>query len=304
MAPSTTGADGKARAPSIHAARVRTVLDRLHAEAGGQTLRLVGLGAAMARDKLLGRTSSVEREVERLRHLYVPVSRKQGELLYLVARSLRATRVVEFGTSFGISTTYLAAAVKDNGGGLVIGSELEPNKVATARRNLEDAGLAELVEIREGDAQETLRDPGGAVDMVLLDGFKELYLPMLKLLTPHLRQGAVVLGDNIFTFWRALAPYVAYVRNPENGFFSVTLFLGDGTEYSVRLGCCSSPGGSASPASPPPWASRAPSSATVPTGSRETRSISARASTSRLSSCSAARISPPSAVLPWLSGSC
>jgi predicted O-methyltransferase YrrM len=220
---------------SIHAAPVRAVLDRLHGEAGRQTLRLVGLGAALARDKLLGRTDSLPQEVERLRNLYVPVSQKQGELLYLVARSLRANRIVEFGTSFGISTTYLAAAVKDNGGGVVIGSELEPNKVATARRNLEEAGLSKLVEIREGDAQETLRDPGGMVDMVLLDGFKSLYLPMLKMLTPHLRQGAVVIGDNIFTFRRALAPYVAFVHDPKNGFFSVTLFLGDGTEYSVRL---------------------------------------------------------------------
>ena len=220
---------------SIHAASVRAVLDRLHAEAGRQTIGLVGLGASLARDKLLGRTSSLSHEVERLRNLYVPVSKKQGELLYLVARSLRANRIVEFGTSFGISTTYLAAALQDNGGGVVIGSELEPNKVATAQRNLEEAGLSKFVEIREGDAQKTLEDPGGVVDMVLLDGFKELYLPILKKLTPHLRQGAVVLGDNIFTFRRALAPYVSYVRDPNNGFCSVTLFLGDGTEYSVRL---------------------------------------------------------------------
>ena len=231
----TTEVEAGARHSSIHAAPVRAVLDRLHAEAGQQTLRLVGLGVALARDKLLGRTNSLPHEVERLRNLYVPVSKKQGELLYLVARSLRAKRIVEFGTSFGISTTYLAAAVQDNGGGVVIGSELEPNKVATARRNLEEAGLSKLVEIREGDARETLQDPGGIIDMVLLDGFKELYLPMLKMLTPNLRQGAVVLGDNIFTFRRALAPYVSFVQNPNNGFVSVTLFLGDGTEYSVRL---------------------------------------------------------------------
>jgi len=230
-----TEADAGARDSSIHAAPVRAVLDRLHTEAGQQTIRLVGLGATLARDKLLGRTGSLSHEVNRLRNLYVPVSQKQGEFLYLIARSLRANRIVEFGTSFGISTTYLAAAVKDNGGGVVIGSELEPTKVETARCNLEEAGLTKLVEIREGDAQETLRDPGGIVDMVLLDGFKGLYLPMLKMLTPHLRQGAVVLADNIFSFRRALAPYVSFVQNPDNGFFSVTLFLGDGTEYSVRL---------------------------------------------------------------------
>jgi len=220
---------------SIQKPPVRTVLERLHSEAGGQMLGLAGLSVSMLRDKLLRRTGSLPHEVERLRDLYVPVSRKQGELLYLVGRSLRARRIVEFGTSFGISTTYLAAAVRDNGGGSVIGSELEPTKVTTARRNLEEAGLSEFVEIREGDAHETLQDPGGVVDMVLLDGFKQLYLPILKMLTPHLRQGAVIFADNIFTFRRALAPYVSYVQNPANGFFSVTLFLGDGTEYSVRL---------------------------------------------------------------------
>jgi predicted O-methyltransferase YrrM len=78
-------------------------------------------------------------------------------------------------------------------------------------------------------------DPGGSVDMILLDGFKELYLPMLQMLTPHLRSGAIVVADNIFTFRIALAPYVAYMQNPANGFLSLTLFLGDGTEYSLRL---------------------------------------------------------------------
>ncbi len=223
------------RSCSIHTEPVRPVLDRLHAEAGRQTLGLVGLGVALARDKLRGRAKSLPHEVDRLRNLYVPVSPKQGEFLYLLARSTGATRIVEFGTSFGISTLYLAAAVKDNGGGVVIGSEMEPSKVVTARSNLREAGLDALVDVREGDAQETLRDPGGAIDLAFLDGFKELYLPMLKVLAPHLRRGGVVVADNIFTFWRVLAPYVSFVQNPDNGFSSVTLFLGDGTEYSVRL---------------------------------------------------------------------
>jgi predicted O-methyltransferase YrrM len=228
--------DSSSRAPcAIADPRVRRVLDRLHADAGKQTLSLVRLLGSFVGDKLRGHEPSVAEEVERLKDLYVPVSPKQGRLLYLVARSLRAQRIVEFGTSFGISTTYLAAAVRDNGGGVVVGSELEPGKVATARRNLEEAGLSTFVDIREGDAQETLKDPGGTVDMVLLDGFKQLYLSMLKMLTPGLRRGAVVLADNIFTFRWALAPYVAYVQDPINGFLSVTLFLGDGMEYTVRL---------------------------------------------------------------------
>jgi len=220
---------------SLEDARVRAVLERLHAEAGGQRLALAPVAGAMALDVLLRRRPTVADEATRLKDLYVCLSPKQGRFAYQTARATGARRIVEFGTSFAVSTIYLAAAVRDNGGGLVIGSEIEPGKVVRARANVAAAGLTEYVDIREGDARETLRDPGGPVDVVLLDGLKDLYLPILGLLTPFLRTGSVVLADNIFTFRQALAPYVAHVQDPANGFSSVTLFLGDGTEYSVRL---------------------------------------------------------------------
>lgn len=222
---------------SLRDPKVLSVLAHLHGES-----RSLAEGGRIARefgnyflDKVLRRNISVQEEAARLKTSYLALSAKQGKFAYLVARGLCARRIVEFGTSFGISTIYLAAALRDNGGGTVIGTEIEPTKGVAARANLEAAGLGEYAEVREGDARETLRNPGGRVDMVLLDGFKELYLPILKLLTPSLRPGAVVLGDNIFTFRIALAPYVAYVADPANGFASVTLFLGDGTEYSVKL---------------------------------------------------------------------
>ncbi|XXY48788.1 class I SAM-dependent methyltransferase [Sorangium sp. So ce269] len=82
--------------------------------------------------------------------------------------------MVEFGTWFGISTVFLAAAVRDGGGGRVIGSELHPEKVRRARKNLDESGLGDLVEIREGDALVPLRDVEGPIDLVLLDGWKNL----------------------------------------------------------------------------------------------------------------------------------
>jgi predicted O-methyltransferase YrrM len=186
-------------------------------------------------DRLAKRRRSIAEEADQIKDLYLCLSPKQGTLAYMAARSLRARRVVEFGTSFGVSTIYLAAAVRDNGGGVVIGSEIEPCKIAKARGHIEEAGLSDQVEIREGDACETLRDPGGPVDMVLLDGMKALYLPIVEMLKPHLRKGAVVLADNILSYRKALAPYSAHMRDIANGFQSVTLFLGDGTEYSVRI---------------------------------------------------------------------
>ena len=220
---------------SLHDREVRRVLDRLHAEANRNKAAFVKIGLHWGLDALLRRKPSIEEEARRFKDLYIPITPEQGVFAYLVARSLSARRVVEFGTSFGISTIYLAAAVRDNGGGVVIGSEIEKGKVARARAHLEEAGLGEFVEIREGDAQQTLRDPGGSVDLALLDGWKDLYLPILESLAPHLRAGAVVLADNIETFPKALAPYVAFVSDPRNGFSSVTLPLGHGTEYSVRL---------------------------------------------------------------------
>jgi predicted O-methyltransferase YrrM len=169
-----------------------------------------------------------------MRDVYIPISPAQGRFLYLVARSLGAKRIVEFGTSFGVSTLYAAAAARDTGG-RVIGSELEPGKQRAASAHLAEAGLAGHAEVRLGDARETLRDVEAPVDLVLLDGWKELYLPMLQLLAPKLRAGAVVLADNIRTFRRSLAPYLEYVQSGRNGFGSLTLPLADGFEFSVRL---------------------------------------------------------------------
>src|SRR6202161_819231 len=92
----------------------------------------------------------------RMKNLPLAVSRETGTLLYMLARSSGARTIVEFGTSFGISTLHLAAALRDNGGGRLITSEFEPSKAARARDHLTAGGLVDLVDIREGDALQTL----------------------------------------------------------------------------------------------------------------------------------------------------
>jgi predicted O-methyltransferase YrrM len=123
----------------------------------------------------------------------------------------------------------------DNGGGLVIGSEIAAEKVAQAKANLRAASLGDYVDIRLGDATQTLANLDVAVDMVLMDGWKDHYLPLIKMLTPHLRPGAVVLSDNVTQFKKTLAPYLAYMSDPRNRFQSVTLPLASGFAYSVRI---------------------------------------------------------------------
>ena len=153
---------------------------------------------------------------------------------YLLCRGLRATRVVEFATSIGMSTLYFAAAMRDNGGGTVIGSELVPAKVAAARRNLAAAGLAGYAELREGDGRRTLRDLGGPVDFVLLDGWPlderpSLARQVFEIVAPQLRIGGYVMNDN------AEPDFLELVRDPASGFLCVTLPLKGGTELCVKV---------------------------------------------------------------------
>jgi predicted O-methyltransferase YrrM len=215
---------------------VRDVLDRLHTDARSDRLKFLSLAPRFVAGFARGRSFSEILTPELMKDFYIPISREQGEFLYLTARALGARNVVEFGTSFGISTVYLAAAVRDNGGGVVVGSEIEPSKAEVAEQNLKEAGLAGLVDVRLGDATETLKELPEPVDLVLLDGWKDLYVPVLDLVTPRLRPGAVVLADNIFTFRKALRPYVEAMQSGTRGFASTTLHLADGFEYSVFLG--------------------------------------------------------------------
>jgi predicted O-methyltransferase YrrM len=221
---------------SLLAPEVADTLDRLHRHARSDLFRIALVAPFVVPDFFGFRKVDDERLSHRMRSVYVPVSRSQGRMLYLVARSIEAHKIVEFGTSFGISTLYLAAAVKDNGGGIVVGSELEPSKHSKATEHLREAGLDRFTDVRLGDALTTLADIEAPIDMVLLDGWKDAYLPVLKLLQPKLRRRAVVLADNIFTFRSALRPYVEYVQDPAHGFVSGTLDIADGFELSVFTG--------------------------------------------------------------------
>jgi predicted O-methyltransferase YrrM len=149
----------------------------------------------------------------------------------MLARSSAARTIVEFGTSFGISTLHLAAALRDNGGGRLITSEFEPSKAARARVNLKAGGVIDLVEIREGDALETLRvDLSETIDLVLLDGAKSLYPEIQGLVESRLRPGALVVADNA-----VMSPdYLKHVRSPASGYMSVP--FGDDVELSMWIG--------------------------------------------------------------------
>ncbi|WP_448951027.1 O-methyltransferase [Labrys neptuniae] len=167
----------------------------------------------------------------RLKDVPLPVSPETGRLLYMLARGCRAKTIVEFGTSFGISTLHLTAALRDNGGGRLITSEFEPTKVARARNNLTEGGLIDLVEIREGDALQTLgRDLPETIDLLLLDGAKALYPEILGLVESRLGPGALIVADNADDS----PDYLKRVRDPAGFYLSVP--FAEDVELSQRIG--------------------------------------------------------------------
>lgn len=219
---------------SLTTAPLAPLLDRLFAQDAASSPAASPAFSGLSpdeRSRLMQSRTEYPDVYARLRDFPLAVSRETGSLLYLLARGCDARTIVEFGTSFGVSTLCLAAALRDNGGGCLITSEFEPSKVARARENLVAGGLIDLVEFREGDALRTLAaDLPDRVDLLLLDGAKALYPEILKLVESRLRPGALIVADNA-----DYSPdYLAYVRAPANGYMSVS--FGDEVELSLRTG--------------------------------------------------------------------
>lgn len=177
-------------------------------------------------------SATAKERADALADIYMPISAAGGGLLYSLVRAARPATVVEFGTSYGISTVYLAAAVADNGVGRVFTTELSETKITAAQANLDEAGVADPVTILAGDALATLADIPGPIGLVLLDGWKDLCLPVLRLLEDRLAPGALVVADD--TSFTSMAGYLEYVRDPANGYVTTAFPVEDGMEISCR----------------------------------------------------------------------
>lgn len=163
----------------------------------------------------------------------MPVSADGRKLIYNLIRATKPTTVVEFGTSYGISTLHLAAAVRDNGTGQVITTEMNRTKAAAARDTFAATGLDDVITVLEGDALQTLAALRQSVGFLFLDGWKDLCLPVPQLLEPHIAPGTLVVADDVVP--PHLGPYLDHVRDTANGYHSVTFPVEDGLEISCRL---------------------------------------------------------------------
>ena len=196
--------------------KVAAALERMFAEASEQFAAMRSGAVDFSR---LASATPQER-ADAFSEYYLPVTPDAGRLLYALVRATRPATIVEFGMSLGISAIHLASAVRDNGAGRVVTTELSAAKVDAAKTTFAEVGLDDLIEVLEGDALATLQNLDGPVDFVLLDGWKELYVPVLELLEPRLSPGTLVVADN--TSMAELQPYLDHVRNPANGYVSVS----------------------------------------------------------------------------------
>jgi len=152
---------------------------------------------------------------------YLSISPEQGKLLYCLATLSKAGTIVEYGCSFGVSSLYLAAAAKCNGGHLIT-TDMERSKVEGTRQNLTDAGVMDYADVLLGDALETLSDVAAPVDFLFLDGANDLYLPLFKKLYPKLGSGAIVVADNANK--GGAAEYLKHMISQTDEFTSFSFF--------------------------------------------------------------------------------
>jgi predicted O-methyltransferase YrrM len=213
----------------IHDPELERLLAALHAQSDAQIAAMQNFYAA---------TPSAE-EIKAFRSdKLVALDRDKAEFCYQLCRANSARRIIEIGTSYGVSTLYLAVAVRDTisaagGDGVVIGTEYEPEKARAARRHFAAAGLNQFIELREGDLRATLQQIDAPVDFMLVDIWIAMARPALELVAPHLRPGAIVVCDNTARDRAAYADYFAFLEDPANGFRTMTLPFDGGFEFSV-----------------------------------------------------------------------
>lgn len=210
----------------ISTSAILTTLNELHLQSKNEYPKILkGMAKAMFR----------ELQPADMKDAYIAISKQQGEFIYDLILEKKAKNIIEFGTSFGISTLYLAAAAKATNG-KVITTELLDNKCKIAAKNFKKAGLSEYIDLREGDALETLKvDVPDNIDFLLLDGWNNLYLPLLKLLEPKFKKGTLIYTDN--ASFKSTKPFLEYVKANTAKYKTVSINADKGdAELSEFLG--------------------------------------------------------------------
>ena len=215
--------------------RAAAVLRRLHRDADRQMPRMFWQHLPRLAAMLTSRTRPFDDRNSLDKDLYLSLDARQAAFVYSLVCASKSRCIVEFGTSVGVSTIWLALAARANWG-RVITTEIDPDKAAKAQANLEEAGLADVVDLRLGDASETLRELDEPVDFFLSDGAPDKALRILRLVQPVLVPGATVVTKHVSTFSADYRACMDWLRHPDNGFVSTTVPLRSSIEVSVYNG--------------------------------------------------------------------
>lgn len=164
--------------------------------------------------------------------LLLAVSAETGRFLRNMVLSRQPARILELGSSCGVSTLYFAEALRTLGRGVVVATECDALKCAHLRTHVEAAALDAYVDLREGDVFETVAGLDGTFDMVFIDVWADTYLRLFRQIEHLLRPGSVVLADNMYTAEDAVRPYKHYLDNDPR-FSTTTLDFESGIEFTV-----------------------------------------------------------------------
>ena len=166
--------------------------------------------------------------------LSLAVSAEMGEFLYTLTLAKGASSVLELGSSNGVSTLYFAEALRVRGGGMVIATELETAKCAALQCNVAAVGLADFVDLHQGDVFETVGRIHGPFDIVFIDIWASGYLDIFKVVEHLLVPGTIILADNMFTAQEQVRPFKEYL-NAMPRVQTCTLAFESGVEFAVVL---------------------------------------------------------------------
>ncbi|RAR48849.1 putative O-methyltransferase YrrM [Paraburkholderia unamae] len=164
--------------------------------------------------------------------LSLAVSAETGRFLYNMVLSHRPARILELGSSCGVSTLYLADALRTLGRGTLVATELDAVKCAYLRSHVKAAGVDAWVDLHEGDVFQTVAEFDGTFDMVFIDVWADAYLKLFRQIERLLRPGTIVLADNMYTAEDAVRPYKHYLDNDPR-FSTTTLDFESGVEFTV-----------------------------------------------------------------------
>jgi predicted O-methyltransferase YrrM len=236
--------------------KLEALLDALHAQSAGEGDAITTYFTRRIKEGTLSWDGFDAETTGFFADKMVALEKDKAEYCYALCRAMNAKRIVECGTSFGVSTLYLAAAVRDNlassseavgdrdnlassseavGDRKVIATEWESAKAKIARKNFEAAGLVQYIDLRQGDLNETLKMIDGPVDFVLLDIWTEAVMPAIRNIAPHLHSGSVIIADNTISSRRGYEAYFAYIADPKNGLRTMTLPFEGGLEFTIKL---------------------------------------------------------------------